>query len=189
MMKVDCPRSGWDGVGLTRLESLPPDSLPNAPPLYPSPPQSMPPSSPTPQLPPHLGMPMNFEGFAEKPWKFLRPDNLTIASSSLILQFYKVFKKHSTEEEKNISFAPLCACPENVGNQIFIEAAILIGRHHFIYVFVEKIPHVLAFRWNFRGIECIHKKTIDIDFPVKAKYPTLVYNMSLLRTQYQLLGR
>lgn len=86
------------------------------------------------------------------------PDNLTISSSSLILQFYKVFKKNSTEEEKKISFAPLRVCPENVGNQIFIEAAILIGRHHFVYVFVEKIPHVLAFRWKFRGIERIHKK-------------------------------
>lgn len=117
------------------------------------------------------------------------PDNLTIASSSLILQFYKVFKKNSTEEEKKISFAPLRVCPENVGNQIFIEAVILIGRHHFVYVFVEKIPHVLAFRRKFRGIERIHKKKVDTEFPVKAKYPTLVYNMSLLRAQYQLLGR
>lgn len=78
-------------------------------------------------------------------------------------------------------FCSTFVCLENVGNQIFIEAAILIGRHHFVYVFVEKIPHVLAFRENFRGTECIHKKTVDIDFPVKAKYPTLVYNMSLLR--------
>ena len=50
---------------------------------------------------------MNFEGFAENPWKFARLDNLTIASNSLILQFYKVSKKNSTEKEENMSFAPL----------------------------------------------------------------------------------
>ena len=111
MMKVDCPRSGWDGVGLTRQESFPPDSLPNAPPLYLSPPTLCHPPSPTPQLPPPLGMPMNFKGFAEKPWKFPRPDNLTIASSSLILQFYKVFKKNSAKEEKKYIFCSTSCLP------------------------------------------------------------------------------
>ena len=66
MMTVDYPGSGWDGVGLTRLESLPPDSLPNAPPDS----THTPPPSPTPQLPPPLGTPMNVEGFTENPWKF-----------------------------------------------------------------------------------------------------------------------
>lgn len=152
MMTVDYPGSGWDGVGLTRLESLPPDSLPNAPPTLPiCHPQAPPPSCLHP-----LEHPWTLRVLLRTPGN--SPDNLTIASSSLILQFYKVFKKNSTEEEKKISFAPLRVCPENVGNQIFIEAAILIGRHHFVYVFVEKIPHVLAFRWKFRGIERIHKK-------------------------------
>lgn len=71
----------------------------------------------------------------------------------------------------------------------FIEAVILIGRHPFVYVFGEKDASCLAFRWNLENKGIIHKKKVDTEFPVKAKLPTMVYNMSLLRAQYQLMGR
>lgn len=149
------------------------------PPLYPCAyPQTHP------QLPPPLGTPMNVEEVLLRTQ--IPPDNLTIASSSLILQFYKVFKKTLLKKRKRYLLLRPCL-PRECRKSDFREAVILIGRHHFVYVFVEKIPHVLAFRWKFRGIERVHKKKSWHWISSQGKYPTLVYNMSLLRAQYQLL--
>lgn len=177
-MKADHPTLGWTGVGLTRSESLSTCSLPIVPPLYPPYPTCLHPSD-----------------FHELSIQLEIPSYIisTIALSSLILWFCEIFNENSTEEKVSLAPFSVCQCSlmtiwlkglDDVGNQICIDAAVLITKiSHYISVCWKVISHIFHLHGTSGKEKVLIKKQLKLTF--QSKQDTLIWftNMCLLRTQ------